>query len=95
MDAKLKAKWVKALCSGKYPQGKGYLENNGKYCCLGVLRSVGNIKIGEDENGFLKFYNYQHDRFVALPEDAQRALATLNDQRVPFDMIAGLIEEAL
>jgi len=35
-------KWVKALRSGKYKQGKGYLKqftskNEPRYCCLGVL----------------------------------------------------------
>jgi len=29
-------KWVAALRSGKYPQGKSWLLKDGKYCCLGV-----------------------------------------------------------
>ncbi len=29
--------WVKALRSGEYEQGSGYLQHNGKFCCLGVL----------------------------------------------------------
>ena len=33
-------KWVKALRSGKYEQGKLYLLSNGSYCCLGVLCEI-------------------------------------------------------
>lgn len=29
-------KWVAALRSGEYEQGTGFLNKNGKYCCLGV-----------------------------------------------------------
>jgi hypothetical protein len=29
-------KWVAALRSGKYEQGKGYLNIGGTFCCLGV-----------------------------------------------------------
>lgn len=37
MDKRLKKKWVKALRSGEYEQGRGHLCRDGKYCCLGVL----------------------------------------------------------
>lgn len=42
MDKKLKAKWVRALRSGKYKQGPFYLHSTAKdtYCCLGVLGKV-------------------------------------------------------
>jgi hypothetical protein len=29
-------KWVAALRSGEYRQGKNYLNNAGKFCCLGI-----------------------------------------------------------
>ena len=44
MDKKLKAKWVKALRSGKYKQGREYLYANFSYCCLGVLCRVAGLK---------------------------------------------------
>lgn len=45
MDEKLQAKWVKALRSGKYKQGKGILRSaDNKFCCLGVLLDVVNRK---------------------------------------------------
>lgn len=37
--------WLEALRGGKYEQGTGLLKNDeGRYCCLGVLCEVGNIK---------------------------------------------------
>lgn len=42
MKKEVAKKWVKALRSGKYKQGKGYLKkfnskNKPRHCCLGVL----------------------------------------------------------
>lgn len=36
MDQNFKRRWVEALRSGKYVQGKNYLLRNGRHCCLGV-----------------------------------------------------------
>ena len=33
---KLQRRWINALQSGVFPQGKGYLLRDGRYCCLGV-----------------------------------------------------------
>ena len=33
-------KWAEALKSGKYEQGRGWLRDGSKYCCLGVLCEV-------------------------------------------------------
>lgn len=40
MDPALKSKWVEALRSGEYEQGKHNFELGGKFCCLGVLCKV-------------------------------------------------------
>lgn len=38
---KFKDKWIAALRSGKYKQGRGQLRSlNNNYCCLGVLCDV-------------------------------------------------------
>jgi hypothetical protein len=37
MNPEVKARWVAALRSGEYKQGKGALRLNNKFCCLGVL----------------------------------------------------------
>lgn len=44
MDPALKAKWVKALESGAYVQGRGQLRTkDNTYCCLGVLCEVAGL----------------------------------------------------
>lgn len=40
MTPELKSKWLSALRSGKYKQGKKTLNCGGKMCCLGVLCDV-------------------------------------------------------
>jgi len=44
MDKKIKQKWISALKSGKFKQGRGklrYGNQNGTYhCCLGVLSEI-------------------------------------------------------
>jgi len=42
MKKQVMKKWVTALRSGKYKQGKEYLCDDGKYCCLGVLCDIYN-----------------------------------------------------
>ena len=40
MDPHWKKKWVDALRSGEYLQGKGCLRRRTSYCCLGVLTDL-------------------------------------------------------
>ena len=41
MNELIKQKWVEALTSGEYSQGKGCLNNGqGGFCCLGVLTDL-------------------------------------------------------
>lgn len=40
MEAGLKRRWLVALRSGRYKQGRQWLRADGKYCCLGVLCNV-------------------------------------------------------
>lgn len=41
LKSEIKLKWVNALRSGKYDQGKGRLKDDeNKFCCLGVLCDV-------------------------------------------------------
>lgn len=38
MNPEIKEKWLKALRSGEYKQGRGSLQKSGnRFCCLGVL----------------------------------------------------------
>ena len=40
MKEDIKNKWVAALRSGDYKQGRNALEKNGEFCCLGVLSDL-------------------------------------------------------
>jgi hypothetical protein len=40
MKTEVKAKWVEALRSGEYKQGKDRLRCEDTYCCLGVLADL-------------------------------------------------------
>lgn len=59
MNPKMKQKWVEALRSGKYEQGKGMLKTgDGNFCCLGVLADINGETwfqtekvVDEDEGG--------------------------------------------
>lgn len=53
-------KWVAALRSGEFEQGRGYLLATGKHCCLGVAcaiyqREVGGLDETEGRNGIVIF----------------------------------------
>lgn len=37
MNPEIKSKWLAALRSGEYKQGKGQLRKEDNFCCLGVL----------------------------------------------------------
>ena len=37
MKPEIKQKWINALRSGEYEQGRKSLRDRNKYCCLGVL----------------------------------------------------------
>lgn len=88
MDPELKQKWIAALKSGEYKQGKARLhdKNAGTYCCLGVLNEVaaygypgGNAGLGYE-----------------LPARVQSQLIHMNDSKgYSFEGIANWIEENL
>jgi hypothetical protein len=88
MDKKLKARWVKALESGKYKQGTNRLAGGGYYCCLGVLRKI-EPSISDDGGGLLEATCGIHPR-------QQRVLAIMNDdKRKNFKEIAQWIKSHL
>lgn len=111
MNKKLKAKWVKALRSGKYKQGRGQLYNpkTKRYCCLGVLCRLG----GRDDEFLMSRRCETHGLLDAnlYPDDeSAQQLAFMNDgldennakiHRMPvtkrhtFRQIADYIEENL
>lgn len=40
MNPGIKAQWTAALRSGEFSQGRGYLNADNKFCCLGVLSEL-------------------------------------------------------
>ena len=40
MKPEIKERWLIALRSGNYQQGKGQLKDGDRYCCLGVLCDI-------------------------------------------------------
>lgn len=95
MDPELKAKWVEALRSGRYKQGRRCLgdgEYAPYYCCLGVLNKVAGLGLPGNE----AFLRQEGGDYLVLPFEVQRKLVRLNDMRqLPFSEIADYIEENL
>ena len=101
MDADIKKRWVEALRSGKYAQGKNWLRNKDNFCCLGVLCDLKDA--GAWEDGDFHFNGYDADVMppheilaeASLTETQAEALARLNDNGRPFPEIADYIEANL
>lgn len=98
MNKELKNKWIEALRSGKYKQGKGALRTgdieNPHYCCLGVLCAISLEKIKGEvmwEKGFLPS---SLEDYVCF--DIQKSLTFKNDNAGwSFSEIADWIEKKL
>ncbi len=98
MDKKLKAKWVKALESGKFKQAKGTLKRvhgeDSAYCCLGVLREIcPQVYIGEKREP--KLLPLDAIKRIGMRESQQGRLAEMNDQGRSFKQIAKWIRAHL
>ena len=101
MDKKLKAKWVKALRSGKYEQAHGAMKGGGAYCCLGVLREI----IAPKSRAMAACGEYlgpTHAEKAGLDMKQMEHLARMNDgsttkgiERHSFRQIADYIEAKL
>jgi len=104
LPTEFKAKWIEALRSGKYKQGKSVLYNkdNNTYCCLGVAGSVAGMNC-DDLNAGTFFYMTHLKRDVKnLPkilykfDKVPAILIRMNDrQDKSFNEIADYIEENL
>jgi hypothetical protein len=81
MDKKLKAKWVKALESGKYRRARGQLKTDSGYCCLGVLCAITKTPFDETD-GRLPLSLLQ---MTGITNQQQSALIGLNDGELDED----------
>ena len=106
MNPTIKARWVKALRSGRYKQAQGVLETpDGRNCCLGVLCRILRIKRIKTPNAV--FFTCNGDTFEGYPSMRAMAakgdldshhfltsLADANDHGSSFEEIADRIEES-
>ncbi len=101
-------KWVKALRSGRYRQGKKVLCRYGYYCCLGVACLVylednpGALETKKVGNGVVEFDSED----IGLPQVVRKwlglssvngafdgnCLTNLNDDGISFSELADIIE---
>lgn len=93
-----KKKWVAALRSGEYKQGKGtlYRENNDTHCCLGVACRIAGME--NDTIAALDYIpiRYNIPDFLIGEEEIPLTLSSMNDEKVlPFTEIADWIEKHL
>ncbi len=93
---KLQKRWLAALRSGKYKQGRLRLRSGDNFCCLGVLCDVYDPK----EWGEYGTYDYAHNMppldvliKCCLTPSFAHALAEANDKGKSFSEIADMIEE--
>ncbi len=99
-------KWVAALRSGKYKQGKSRLRSpKGEYCCLGVACIVQKVPYrdlkdalwitGDDYYGFGFIPEGFPSQLIgkATENELVRSFASLNDSQKSFPEIADWIEE--
>lgn len=84
MNPEVRDKWIQALRSGKYQQGKSFLNvNDETFCCLGVLCELafeeGIVTKDFDKSFFLFSYSGFHE---VLPSQVSR-WAGFNDSENP------------
>lgn len=89
MTNKDRVKWIEALRSGKYKQGKGQLKQDDRYCCLGVLQEITNCDLDLRNQTEKLSYDF-------LYGGHQNLLIEMNDCRNKnFNEIADWIEKHL
>lgn len=97
--------WIKALRSGKYAQGQGKLNQNNKFCCLGVLCEVLRKPLKLRRKKLNSLMSYQNmtslppekvSKFMKYSENLVSTLVNKNDtQCETFAEIANYIESEL
>jgi hypothetical protein len=107
LDQNIKIKWVSALRSGKYQQGKGVLRSSDNtYCCLGVLCDILNPEKWKYQkcNLHISMMGWSGETSklplptlgeVEMNELEMNELICMNDVGQSFAEIADFIEEKL
>jgi hypothetical protein len=76
MNPEIRALWSGALRSGKYEQGTGWLNRDGRYCCLGVLCELA-VEAGIAERRTAGEFNVSGYAALGLSSDYEGEKATL------------------
>lgn len=108
MNKKIKAKWLRALRSGKFKQGKGTLcqktDAGYEFCCLGVLahiaidepwRRIGGRFTFKGNEGYTTIFGDEVAQKFGLSVMAHNSLTRMNDDGQSFSEIANWIEKHL
>ena len=108
MNKEIKDKWVKALRSGEYKQGRLYLQRDNLFCCLGVLCKVLDVPniVSDYKHNTIAFNFGNEYSHVGLPTTFRQnielsaieegVLINMNDKLGKnFSQIADYIEENL
>jgi hypothetical protein len=107
MNPEIKEKWLKALRSGEYAQGKCQLRRWNSFCCLGVLCDVIDASKWGKHKPHNEGFVYEDGHSASLPESImEKAKITDYEQDYLMDMndgtpqrsfieIADWIEESL
>lgn len=85
MDRDLRNRWVRALLSGKYVQGKSYLQDGeGRFCCLGVLCEIDDDVV----------FDWDGDEYVFPSEDEDTYERERNEAELPsnYERLLGFAE---
>lgn len=77
MNPEWKRKWVDALRSGEYKQGREVLKSGDEFCCLGVLADLcareGAVDGHWTEGDMWKDQNVDYEECQLLPRSVQQA----------------------
>jgi hypothetical protein len=106
MNRQYKEPWLEALRSGRYQQGRSYINSQGRFCCLGVLCDVAGVQWTQPDeagdctsiDGTTDYCNLTEkgcEMFGLRSQDVQ-VLTRMNDSEgKSFRDIADYIERAL
>lgn len=107
MKKSVKKKWLEALRSGEYKQGRKCLrqtvQGETKHCCLGVLselynntsEGINNPQLLEIDEQPFAYPHFKVMEWAGIDFDVVETLATKNDYKKSFYFIADWIEKNL
>lgn len=96
-------KWIAALLSGEYEQGKNALQFKEKFCCLGVYAEVLGLPKRKLPDGHVVYKIGECDGISTIPPDGMgglsyeecNILADKNDDGMTFSEIARYIKNEI